>query len=598
MSWKRTAIFALLLIAMVAVYLWDHHRVERRKSQEQEQKRIFPWKVQDVSELILERPQGRVRLAKGDQDDWRIVEPITAKADKEEVRKLIEALLQATKDRSIADDPSELEAYGLSTPPYILTLKAKDPPGERTLVLGAKNPTEVYHYAKIQGEKGVFLVSDVVRRDAEKPLLDLRDKTVLKFEPQSVERLTIEAQGKKVTLQKEGEKIWKILAEEVLKADADAVESLLFRLSRLKASDFDDDPKDLSGKGLDPPGKSLSLKLKEEDKERRILLGLPVEKGGSEGRKPRLWARIEGENPLIQIDSGQLGEIPVEVDGWRYKVLMSFERDKVDKIELKGHSRSVRLRKMAEGAWEMEEPERLPADSVKVSDLLWTLKDSRVDRFPTKEEILRVSWDDITLGASIWLEGKGEPITLEIGPEAPEGGQYARAHEQEEPVVVSKKLVEELEKFTPWELREKRFVSLDVSKVKRFVARWEGKELEVARRGESDWEVTKPKKEPIEPFKATSILWTVREARFQEPPVGKPEGEYLENVSPKFELLAFGEGKNPLVRFVVSGEIPEKPGSYRAWCEPGDQIYIVAGKLLDEIKRDLKALIPSFVDSR
>jgi len=597
-SWKRTALVALVFVLLVAVYIWDHQRVERRKSQEEEEKRIFPWKAEDLTEVILERPQGRLRLARGDKEDWSLLEPVSAKADREELSKLLDGLLGAKKDRTIADEPSDLEAYGLSQPSYTLTLKGKTPPHERTLLLGAKNPTEVYHYAKIQGEKRVFLVSDVVRRDAEKPLLDLRDKKVLGFEPRDVERLTIEAGGQRVTLRKEGEKDWRIEGPETLKADSEAVESLLFRLSRLRAVEFEDDPEDLRSKGMDPPQKKLSLKLKDTSEEQTMLLGLEVEQGSTDGRKKRVWARVEGQNPLVQIESSQLGEIPSEADGWRSKVLMAFERDKVEKVVLRTPSRRLQLRKLAEGAWEMEEPERLPADSVKVSDLLWTIKDSRVERFPKREELGAIEWGESVLEANVWLQGREEPLRLEVGPESPGGGRYAKAQEQEGTVVVSSKLVEELDRFTPWELREKRFVGLDVSKVKRFLARWEGKEMEVVRKGEHDWELLKPQKEPVEGFKATSLLWTIREARFEEPPREGGEDLELGSHPPKFELLAFGEGKEPVVRFVIGGEIPDKSGSYLSWCDPAHRAYVVGGKLLEEIKRDIKALVPSFVEGR
>ncbi len=598
MSWKRTALVALVFTLLLGLYIWDHQRVEKRKSQEQEEKRIFPWKGEDVTEVILERPQGRLRLAREDRDEWSLLEPVSAKADREELSKLLDGLLGAKKDRRIADEPSDLETYGLSQPSYVLTLKAKTPPHERTLLLGAKNPTEVYHYAKIQGEKGVFLVSDVVRRDAEKPLLELRDKKILRFEPRDVERVTIEGLGQRVILRKEGEKDWKIDGAETLKADSEAVESLLFRLSRLRAVDFEDAPGDLQSKGMEPPQKKVSLGLKEAPQEQTMLLGFEVEQGTTDGRKKRVWARVEGQNPLIQIESSQLGEIPSDADGWRSKVLLAFERDKVEKVVLRTSSRSLQLKKLAEGAWEMEEPERLPADSVKVSDLLWTLKDSRVDRFPKREELGAIEWRESVLEANVWLQGREEPLILEVGPESPGGGRYAKAQEQEGAVVVSSKLVEELERFTPWELREKRFVGLEVSKVKRFLARWDGKEMEVVRKGEHDWELIKPQKEPVEAFKATSLLWTVREARFEEPPREKVQDLMVSSSLPKFELLAFGEGKEPLVKFVIGGEIPDKPGSYLCWCDPADRTYVVAGKLLEEIKRDIKALVPSFVEGK
>lgn len=598
MTPRKTLLFAIVLAILVGLYLWDHHRVSTRKSQEEEEKKLFQWKPGDVAEVILERPSGTVKLIKEEEGKWALKEPVVAKADQDEVNRLVENLLKARKDRVIAEDPSDLEPYGLTKPAYVVTMKGSNPQGERVVLIGSKNPTEVYHYARLQGEKKVFLVSDALRRDVEKNLLELRDKTLIKFETQDVESVRVAGENQEVVLKKTGDRQWEIEAPGNLHADADAVQSLLFKLSRTKAVAFEDTPqKSLSEMGLDPPKRKIGLKLKGQDGEATILLGEVVEEGTQEGKKQRLWAKLEGDSPVVQIEASQVGEVPVGVDGWRSKVLISFERDKVAKIELAQGDDVLAIKKVAENQWEVERPERLPADSVKVSDLLWTLKDARAEGFLSPGDLEASVEGPAVLTARVWVEGRQEPLSLEMGPEVPQrGGYYAKAPEQQGSVLVSRKLVEDLKKFSSWELREKRFVSFDVAKARRFHLKWEGKELEVVKKGDGEWQISKPDKEPVDTYKVTSLLWTVREARFEEPPKEKLEQGSLGREEPKFEIRIFTDGKDPSASFNIGAEIPDAGGKRYAWCDPNGPYYVVGKKLLDEITKDLKAIRPSLVE--
>jgi len=595
-SWRKTVFLGIILALLAGLYIWDHQRVAKQKGLEEEKKKLFPWKPEDVSEVIIQRPSDTIRLVREEEKGWLIKEPVTAKADQEEAKRLVEGLLRARKDRVIADEPSDLQAYGLGDPKYVIRLRGKSPEEQRSVLLGAKNPTEVYYFSQLQGQKEVFLVSDTLRRDAEKSLVELRDKSLLSFDTSKVQSLKIWGGGKEILLQKETDKQWRIEGPKGLQADADAIQSLLFRLSRLRASAFEDKPeRPLSEMGLDPPVRKIVLKLADPDEEKALLVGEEVsgEPVAAE-KKPRLWAKLEGDSPLVQVEASQVGEIPLEKEGWRSKILISFDREKVERLEVVRGDQTLALRKLAQNQWEIEKPERLSADPVKVSDLLWNLKDARAAGFPNIEGSGQDLLDPPLMVTRVWLEAQEKPLELRIGRASAHGqGYYAKAPAQEETVEVPSSFLEEMKKATVWELREKRFVNFEVPKVKRVLLMWDGREMEIRRKGDSEWKMLKPEQKDLESYQVSGLLWSVREARFEGFPEQRPSDGEMGVDSPKFHIEIFEDGKQPVARMSVGAEVKADPGLRYAWGDPKGQVYFVGSKLLEQISRDMKSISPS-----
>ncbi len=596
MSWRKTVFLGIVLALLAGLYLWDHQRVAKQKALEEEKKKLFPWKPEEVSEVVLQRPTDTIRLVREEEKGWLIKEPVRTKADQEEARRLVEGLLRSKKDRVVAEEPTDLQAYGLKEPKYVVKVRGQSPGEERSLLVGAKNPTEVYHFCQLQGQKEVFLVSDTLRRDAEKSLMELRDKNLLSFDASKVQSLKISGGKKEILLLKEEEKQWRIGEPKGLKADADAVQSLLFRLSRLRALAFEDTPsRPPSELGLDPCERKIELTLSDPEEKKVLLVGKEVElQEKGEDKKTRLWAKLEGDFPVVQVEASQVGEVPLEKDDWRSKVLVSFDRERVQRLEVIRGEQTLALRKVAQNQWEIEKPEQLGADPVKVSDLLWSLKDARASKFPGREGLGQEMLDPPVMLARIWLEAQDKPLELRLGQATPDGqGYYAKVPAQEEMVEVPSSFLEEMKKATAWELREKRFVNFEVSRARKVLLRWEGQEMELRKKGDSVWRLERPEQKELETYQVSGLLWSVREARFEAIPEQRPSDADIGMDLPQFHIELFEEGKEPVARMSVGKELKDGSGLRYAWSDPQGQVYLIGKKFLEQISRDLKSISPS-----
>lgn len=599
-SWRKALILGLVLLLVGGLYLWDKERVDKGKAREEEQKRVFPWKFEDVTEVSVQRASGPLGLAREGQEGWLIREPVKAKADPEQVRSFVDSLLRARKERMISEEPKELSPYGLDAPEATIRLKGKGPDGEKELLIGKKNPTEVFYYASLRGEKPVFLIYDTVFQGANRQVLDLRDKSLWGLAAERVRGISIMTGSEEVSLRKEGDRLWKVESEEPLPADSNSVEALLFRLSRLRAVSFEDDAsRPLGEMGLDPPVRRVVVRLEDPQEEKVLEVGSEAPSGSKEDGGPRLYVRVVGGETVGIVDARSLGEIPSRVEDWRDKTLLVFEREKVERLEIRRPEGLLSLRKGSQGQWEIEGPERLPADSLKVSDLLWALKDARVARFLKGGEP-NVSWERADLEASLWLEGTAEPLRLLLAGRTPEGdGIYARAPSQSSTVVVSSRLEDEL-RVPVKEVRDRRLWSFDNAKVQRIQVNWEGRVLELARKGDG-WKVNLPegnKGEEAEAMAVSGLLWTIREVKFEEVLVGQGHSSLCKMDKARVVVSLWTDRKEEMGPLVVCGELPDRPGMHHAWLKEESAAYLLGNKFLEDMKRDLKDVLPDFLGGR
>ena len=185
MRWQTTALLAVILIALGAFYyLYEVRLGPERERAEARKGRVFSADLADVAELELKRANDTVR-ARREKDGWHLQAPVTARGDGGKIEETLTTIVTARSDREIAATPANLAEFGLDRPAVEVMLRLKD--GRQLgLVLGAKNPTGVWVYAREAGKPAVFVVSDNVLRDATRPVADFRDKTVLAFDQRAV----------------------------------------------------------------------------------------------------------------------------------------------------------------------------------------------------------------------------------------------------------------------------------------------------------------------------------------------------------------------------------------------------------------------------
>lgn len=559
MRWKTTLGLGLIFLALVTFYYFYEVRWSPERERVAEAKgRLWSVEAKDVEEVVFKRKADTVRL-KHEGDEWVLLDPVKAKADRSVVRDMITNLVMAKMDREIDPRPAKLADFGLDSPVADITVKVKGKSDLLTLVLGGKNPTGVWVYGKTKDKPAVFLLSDFVLRDLTKPVADFRDKTILAFDRKDVAGLEIKIDGDLLVAEPEAEMKWKVTKPVSLRADWEAISDFLDKLRFTKVKQFvAEAPRSLAPYGLDRPTRvTISLRREKDRTSQALLFGKP------DSAKKGVYAMRPGETSVLLVGDDLWAALPKNVGALRDKTVLDYDRGKVAGLELESPKGKVTLAKEGE-KWRITAPEPLKADDGEVGGLLFKLREMRatgflgegpgaIDRYLGKPEV-KISLRELgATGAKILLLGPS--------PDKRSGRAmaYAAVAGQGPVMLVDAKFLQDLSKSAT-DVRDRAlFAFFDPKDVKRLRVKSGGQVMSVERKGEVDWRVTEPKAGKAKEDKVTDLLYNLRSLRWKDlvSPKGDDAARYGLD-APVLEVTLFKADGKELVSLAVGRKDADK----------------------------------------
>jgi hypothetical protein len=395
----RTLLVLLVLVLGLGSYIWFYDREQPSSEERAEQeKKAFPLKKDEVTAVSLQSEAGTVRLektslpkAKAEKKEgeeltetpveWRLVEPLKARADTSLVDGLLDALASLDTVRKLDDvNPKEV---GLDRPRATVRVKTAD--GEKVLKIGAEIPTSGTTIASI-AEKGALVVSDSVLTEIRRKPGDWRDRQVYRGDRDHVQRITFISGGQRVVLAKQGDS-FRIESPFKDRADRDKMDDLFAELSGLTAERFLD-----GGEPIQP--QTVVEVISDEAPPFRIELGAQVETPSASPESPEAEDPAAAAKTWQARSGGQLFEVRTRLAEaaarpaaeWRAMSLSSLETYDAESITVQDGQGTVTLTR-AEPDWKRgkETISYLP-----VSDFLFSLLGAKADRLLTPDEAVAV----------------------------------------------------------------------------------------------------------------------------------------------------------------------------------------------------------------
>lgn len=178
--------------------------------------------------------------------------------------------------------------------------------------------------------------------------------------------------GPAIDLQRQNGK-WVITAPESYPADQDTATSLASSLSPVTAdSVVDDKPQDLSKYGLKSP--SLTVTVHEKNgKSAEISFGDNVPAGSL------VYASANSDPKVYAVSSSVKSSFDKSVDDLRDKRLLTFDTNKLTRLDLSSGKSNVEFGKNNQGDWEILKPQPYRADSFQVEELVRKLTEAKMD---------------------------------------------------------------------------------------------------------------------------------------------------------------------------------------------------------------------------
>jgi Domain of unknown function (DUF4340) len=184
---------------------------------------------------------------------------------------------------------------------------------------------------------------------------------------------------------------WRILEPQQLAADQDAVTTMATSLSSLNADKtIEDNATDLSAYGLNSPTLDITV-TKKDGKTAELLIGdaTPTNSGN--------YAKLPDSPRVYTVASFVKTGLDKSVNDLRDKRLLTFDSDKLTRVQLQAKGPAVEFGKNAQNEWQILKPRPLRADSSQVESLIGKLKDAKMDT--------TVSDDDAKKAAAAYASG-------------------------------------------------------------------------------------------------------------------------------------------------------------------------------------------------
>ncbi|OLC81079.1 MAG: hypothetical protein AUH72_10200, partial [Acidobacteria bacterium 13_1_40CM_4_65_8] len=207
--------------------------------------------------------------------DWKITKPVESRADFGAVEGLIGRLQSAQMKSIVADQatPADLKKYGLEKPE--VTVNVSTGSAKATLLVGGKAEDNTV-YVRDLSRPAVMTVESSLVDELKKGADDYRKKDIFEFRAFNANRVEITRNGQSVAFEKtkgQGENApdkWKRVSPTPGDVDKDKIDSLLSRLSNMRATSFvAADAKT----GLDKPAMTVVAKFDDGKKEDRVTFG-------------------------------------------------------------------------------------------------------------------------------------------------------------------------------------------------------------------------------------------------------------------------------------------------------------------------------------
>jgi hypothetical protein len=227
----------------------------------------------------------------------------------------------------------------------------------------------------------LYWSNKVKSREASKPLADTTPK-LLSIPEDQFRKIEIRKTGTEgpTVLQKDQSDKWEITAPQKLPADQDALRSMVSTLSSLNSDRLiEEKASDLGAYGLASPSLQVTV-TKKDGKSEQLLIGDDTPTGSGS------FAKLQGDPRVFTIASYNKSSVDKTIKDLRDKRLLTFDSDKLLRVELTAKGQTVEFSKNAQNEWQILKPRPLRADSLQVEELIRKLKDAKMDTSASDED--------------------------------------------------------------------------------------------------------------------------------------------------------------------------------------------------------------------
>jgi hypothetical protein len=219
---------------------------------------------------------------------------------------------------------------------------------------------------------GVIWWSNKKAATADKTPVETTTVKLLNLPEDQIQDIEIKKRTGETIQLKRNDSKWVIAGAEPLRADPDAVSSMLSTISSLSSDrTVEEKASSLEPYGLTQPAIELNVTDKNK-KTARVLIGDNTPAGTA------VYAAIAGDVRVFALASYKKNSFDKSTNDLRDKRLLPFDSDKVSSVELTAKKQTIAFGR-SKHEWQIVKPKPFRADRSQVEELLRSLRDAKMD---------------------------------------------------------------------------------------------------------------------------------------------------------------------------------------------------------------------------
>ncbi len=379
MSFRLTGILALVAAFLgIVIAFWDRDEDTVRERLEQA-RRAFRFDPARVDRLLIESDD-LVLDCRLEGRQWRLVQPIAARADPIAIERLLGALQELPRGDLLLPprrgDADAYAPYGLEAPRAILSLV--EGVVTNRILIGHRTPLGDGVYVRQSDQAGLARLDPAVLDLLPASADALRDRALLAGAPADVDRLDIRTPTGYLQVSRSEDNGWRLFQPYAARADAAVLSALIEQLLACSVARFvQDGVGDLSPYGLDGQNAVVAvLDTAAGEGSQMLAFGDPLPDDPT-----LVYARLQSEKSVYAVPADVRQALLVQPDDLRDRRLPGIDPDDVREIRIEAGETALELRQDDDGSWHIAAPVRAPGDAETIRDLLRSWADVRLSAF-------------------------------------------------------------------------------------------------------------------------------------------------------------------------------------------------------------------------
>jgi hypothetical protein len=231
---------------------------------------------------------------------------------------------------------------------------------------------------------GVFWSNREKKAEESKPAADTTPKILAIPEGQISQIEFKRKDGTDTVVKRNGSK-WELTSPKPLPTDNDAVSGVTGALASLSADRVvEDKAADLSQYGLTAPTVEVDI-TKKDGKVQKLLIGDDTPTAGD------VFVAVAGDPRVFTMTSSLKTNLDKTSQDLRDKRLLTFDQDKLSRVELAAKKSVVDFGRNAQNEWTIVQPKPMRADGWQVEELVRKLKDAKMDTSASPETLQKAA---------------------------------------------------------------------------------------------------------------------------------------------------------------------------------------------------------------